>query len=97
MSLLKKMAQAAIRKAFLSKVIGGAPTDIKSSIEELCACGPCVDALQHYATQTSKEAGKYPLTPALVEEMALSPEQRERITKDPAILCYLNGLLAEFQ
>ncbi|MFI3243110.1 MAG: hypothetical protein R3Y56_02515 [Akkermansia sp.] len=97
MSLLKKMAQVAARKAFLATIIGKAQADIKASIEQLCADPRTVDALQHYATHTAKQAGQFPLTPALVAAFDIADEMKELLTHDPAILSYLNQLLAQFQ
>ncbi len=97
MSLLKKMAQLAARKAFLATITSKSPTDIKSSIEELCADARTVDALQHYAMVTAKQEGMYPLPPDQVVNFDICDEHKSMISDNPAILDYLNHLLSQFQ
>lgn len=97
MSLLKKMAQVAARKVFLSTITSKAPDDIKTDIEQICANAPTVDALQQYAMVDSKQAGQYPLTLAMVENFDIPAEFKSLMSQNPAILSYLNELLAPFQ
>ncbi len=97
MSLLKKMAQLAARKIFLATVIDKAPADIKSSIEQLCADSRTVDALQHYASVTSKEEGMSPLTSEQVANFDIADEFKALLINNPAIMAYLNNLLTQFQ
>ncbi len=97
MSLLKKMAQVAARKAFLANIIGKAPAEIKECIEQICADATSVDALQHYAMVTSKEEGMYPLTTEMIEGFDMPAEIKDLLCSNPAIVAYLNELLSQFQ
>lgn len=97
MTLLQKMAKLAARKMFVQAVIEKSPAEIKPRIEQICAHGPTLDALQHYATVTSKQEGQYPLTAPMVQGMDMPDESKQLITEEPAVLAFLNALLVQFQ